>query len=162
MASKTYAEKLKNPLWQKKRLDILSRDNWTCCVTGCHETTKTLHVHHLDYISGKEPWEYPNEYFITVCEDCHEEISNERPIFEKELIKQFRLKLKDPFIQKCTVELFNNLSADQLHGIMFMLWQIKDNPQELHDGVQRFYWEATNPQIESIKKQLIEKGVING
>jgi len=26
----TYAEKLKDPRWQKKRLEIMERDEWTC------------------------------------------------------------------------------------------------------------------------------------
>jgi len=30
MAKLTYSEKLKDPRWQKKRLEILSRDNFTC------------------------------------------------------------------------------------------------------------------------------------
>lgn len=162
MATKTYAEKLKNPLWQKKRLEVLQRDNWTCTVTGCFETKKTLHVHHLDYISGKEPWEYPNEYFMTVCEDCHEEISNERPVFEKSLIKQFRLKLKDTFIQHCATKLFEKLTAEQLHGIIYMLWEIRDDPQELHDGIQRLYWEITRPSLEAAQEEINKREVING
>jgi hypothetical protein len=65
-----YAEKLKDPRWQKKRLKILERDNWTCKI--CFATDKTLHVHHLFYFRNKEPWEVHDGFLITVCEDCHE------------------------------------------------------------------------------------------
>lgn len=30
MTDKTYAEKLKDPRWQKRRLEIFERDDWTC------------------------------------------------------------------------------------------------------------------------------------
>lgn len=56
-----------HPLWQKKRLEILERDNFTCYACGSKD--KTLHVHHVLYC-GK-PWNTPNEYMQTLCEDCH-------------------------------------------------------------------------------------------
>ena len=65
----TYAEKLKDPRWQKKRLEILSRDEWTC--QYCGTTKHTLHVHHFKYHSSGNPWECINEYLTTFCEDCH-------------------------------------------------------------------------------------------
>ncbi len=65
-----YREKLKDPRWQKKRLTILDRDAFTC--RQCGATTKTLHVHHLDYIHGRAPWEYPDGALVTLCEACHE------------------------------------------------------------------------------------------
>ncbi len=65
----TYAQKLRSPLWQKKRLKILERDKWSCC--SCRTTTKNLQVHHL-YYAKKEPWQYPDEAYQTLCEDCHE------------------------------------------------------------------------------------------
>ena len=67
---KSYSEKLKDPRWQKKRLKILERDNWTCQI--CDSTDKTLHVHHKIYIAGYDPWEYDDDTLITYCEDCHE------------------------------------------------------------------------------------------
>lgn len=67
--AKTYSEKLLDPRWQKKRLEILNRDQFTC--QCCFSTTKTLHVHHLKYHKGKEPWEIENCYLMTLCEECH-------------------------------------------------------------------------------------------
>lgn len=66
----TYAEKLKDPKWQRKRLEILSRDSFTCQYCGNTETT--LHVHHRTYSYGKDPWDYADTNFITLCEKCHE------------------------------------------------------------------------------------------
>lgn len=71
MAKKTYKEKLLDPRWQKKRLQILNRDNFTCC--ECGDDKNTLHVHHKIYIHGNEPWEYPDNHLVTLCAICHEQ-----------------------------------------------------------------------------------------
>lgn len=62
-----YSEKLKHPNWQKKRLEILQRDNFTCQL--CTDTETELHVHHLKYTG--EPFEAPNEDLQTLCKRCH-------------------------------------------------------------------------------------------
>lgn len=62
-----YSEKLKSPKWQKKRLEILNRDDFTCCKCGDKDTE--LHVHHLKY--KVEPWDVPNEDLETLCKHCH-------------------------------------------------------------------------------------------
>lgn len=64
----TYAEKLKDPRWVAKRNEILERDNYCC--QCCGEEGKPLQVHHLRYRG--EPWEVPNEWLETLCEECHE------------------------------------------------------------------------------------------
>lgn len=67
ITKKTYSDKLKNPRWQKKRLEIMQRDNFACKLYG--DTESTLAIHHLKY-SG-DPWDAPNKDLITVCEGCH-------------------------------------------------------------------------------------------
>jgi hypothetical protein len=71
MANSTYVEKLKDPRWQKKRLRILKRDKWKCRICGCKD--KQLQIHHLAYHSEfKNPWDYPDSLLMTVCEEHHE------------------------------------------------------------------------------------------
>lgn len=70
MNKKSYSELLKDPRWQKKRLEILNRDNFTCQL--CTDTQTELHVHHLEYVDGKCPWEVENYHLITYCKHCHE------------------------------------------------------------------------------------------
>src|SRR5271166_567786 len=65
----TYSEKLKHPNWQRKRLEILSKHKFMCQVCGAEEST--LHVHHGCYVSGLEPWQYPDQVLHVLCEDCH-------------------------------------------------------------------------------------------
>ena len=65
----TYSEKLRDPRWQKMRLKIMDRDQFTC--QSCFSQTKTLNVHHEKYATGRDPWEYPVEQLVTLCESCH-------------------------------------------------------------------------------------------
>jgi hypothetical protein len=67
---KSYAEKLRDPRWQRKRLEILEAAGFAC--EECKATDKTLHVHHVVYTKGLEPWEYYRRELIVLCEDCHE------------------------------------------------------------------------------------------
>lgn len=66
----TYAEKLKDPRWQKRRLEVFNREDWTC--ESCGSKDKTLCVHHDIYIAGLEPWEHDDVCLRCFCEDCHE------------------------------------------------------------------------------------------
>lgn len=69
----TYSEKLKDPRWQKKRLEIFQRDEFMC--RNCGETDMTLHVDHKVYHKGFDPWEYENYELQTLCEDCHKDVT---------------------------------------------------------------------------------------
>jgi len=74
-----YSEMLKDPRWQKKRLQVFERDNWKC--TECGNTDKTLHAHHNKY--DKKPWKTKLKHIVTLCEECHTFIHQA----EKETIK---------------------------------------------------------------------------
>lgn len=77
--AKTYAEKLRDPRWQKKRLEIMSRDKFKC--RHCHSEENTLNVHHSYYRAGCAPWDYPDESLVTVCETCHKKLEDLRVSF---------------------------------------------------------------------------------
>ncbi len=84
----TYSEKLKDPRWQKKRLEIMNRDDFKCVY--CNNNELTLHVHHLRY--SKEPWNINNDYLITLCENCHDEEHNSRKSNEDYLLDVLKVK----------------------------------------------------------------------
>lgn len=84
----SYSEKLKDPRWQKVRLQVLNRDEFTC--QHCGDTETTLHVHHLSYSS--EPWETENHLLTTLCEVCHKDETNSLKLQEKQLIKCLKLR----------------------------------------------------------------------
>lgn len=63
-----YFEKLRDPRWQKRRLEVLQREAFTCQRCGSDENE--LHVHHLRY--GKDPWDTDPEFLECLCINCHE------------------------------------------------------------------------------------------
>lgn len=72
MEKTNYSEKLKDPRWQKKRLQILQRDDWKCVL--CCDSETTLHIHHKEYFG--DPWDAPDDMLATLCEHCHGFISH--------------------------------------------------------------------------------------
>jgi hypothetical protein len=68
MSNIQYAEKLNSPLWHRRRQEIIDRDGGKCklCLSRDY-----LQVHHLGYILGADPWQYPDDFLITLCEKCH-------------------------------------------------------------------------------------------
>lgn len=71
MKKPTYSELLQDPRWQKKRLEIMQRDDFTCL--DCGATDKQLHVHHCRYEKGLKPWDYRDDELRTECWECHKE-----------------------------------------------------------------------------------------
>jgi len=70
MASEAYLAKLRDPRWQKLRLQVLERDRWEC--SSCGARHKTLHVHHVAYARSGNPWDAVPGVLVTLCSDCHE------------------------------------------------------------------------------------------
>ena len=64
-----YWQKLKDPRWQKKRLEVLQLKDFCCEICGDGESP--LNVHHKEYFKGREPWDYENNQLAVICESCH-------------------------------------------------------------------------------------------
>ena len=92
---KTYSEKLKDPRWQRKRLEIMQRDNFTC--TQCGDKHSTLNVHHWEY--AKEPWDAKKIDLSTVCVTCHKNIEDCKAVL-KELLRKMNFRLLLEYINK--------------------------------------------------------------
>ncbi len=95
-----YSDKLRDPRWQKMRLEIMGRDTFTCRL--CYDSESTLNVHHLFYDRGAEPWDYPEESLITLCESCHEELHVSR--FGESILQAL---------------IIGGAGLQDLHGVMF-------------------------------------------
>jgi hypothetical protein len=68
--NKPYWQKLQDPRWQKKRLEIMNRAGFKC--ETCNDDKATLHVHHGYYEKGLELWEYDNATLWCLCAGCHQ------------------------------------------------------------------------------------------
>ncbi len=72
----SYAEKLRDPRWQRKRLEIMQRDCFRCL--ECGDAGETLNVDHGYYEYGRDPWDYPDWSLRTLCRTHHEHITERR------------------------------------------------------------------------------------
>ena len=130
---KSYAEKLKDPQWQKKRLEIFERDGFKCKM--CEKEKPELHVHHKYYIFGKEPWDHPRSLLVTLCKDCHEKEES-----AKEIQKDFCKVLLTKGWFNCDLEellsyLMNFQTFDKkvlLHNLWEYTHKINNHGKEVH------------------------------
>lgn len=75
----TYSDQLKDPRWQRMRLQVLDLHRWQC--DTCDRDNKTLEVHHKFYclepngnfLRKAAPWDYTFDDFRVLCDDCHEQ-----------------------------------------------------------------------------------------
>ena len=135
----TYLEKLKDPRWQKRRLEIFERDKFTC--TQCFDSETTLHVHHIVYVKGYDPWDYEDDRLLTLCEKCHAETTKFlKETFEPETAFQLKDKLRDGFIQSCFLTLIKFSTPQQFNDLIYVLWELSshtDDVIEILRGVSR-------------------------
>ncbi len=80
MKKLSYAEQLRHPMWQRKRLEVMQRDDFAC--QSCYGTEATLNVHHKRYVKGRMAWDYPADELVTLCQECHESKHSEKEFFD--------------------------------------------------------------------------------
>lgn len=149
----SYLEKLKDPRWQKKRLEILDRDKWKCI--HCHNELQTLHVHHKAY-SGN-PWEVENKCLSTLCEDCHDE---EEKILPEEIKKCISYLKKSGFSSRSFIMLSNIfLDTDRNWGInepSFSVIKMAIDSDEIWDFLVKLFNEKCQKDFNDLMS-IIEK-----
>lgn len=129
---KSYSEKLKDPRWQKKRLEIMQRDKFEC--RWCCDGTNTLNVHHLKY-SG-EPWETPNEFLITICEECHKNDHAFREEAESDLLTVLKHKGFSHEDLRMLVWAFDNAVTEDCYEIAKVIDGILTHEQALLGAIK--------------------------
>ena len=115
MNKSEYFEKFKDPRWQKKRLEILERDQFAC--QSCQDRESELHVHHNFYNKEKykNPWEYPNKSLISLCDSCHKIEHDYWAENNKDLIESIRSKGAHGWHLNQIAEGFKNSIIDFAH-----------------------------------------------
>lgn len=84
----TYAEQLKHPNWQKKRLKVLDASGFEC--QDCGAKDETLHVHHKRYVKGRMAWEYGRQELACLCESCHEKSHEIKETLSEVMLYEFK------------------------------------------------------------------------
>lgn len=77
----TYAEQLRDPRWQRLRLQAMEDSGWAC--DNCGSKDKTFNVHHKFYVKGRKPWEYDLDDLKTLCEDCHKDHHRNKALLDQ-------------------------------------------------------------------------------
>ena len=64
-----YREKLKDPRWQQRSQAKIAIAGHEC--EDCEAKHESLQVHHIQYVSGREPWDYSDMELVCCCRKCH-------------------------------------------------------------------------------------------
>lgn len=140
----TYSEKLKDPRWQRKRLEVMQRDSFAC--QSCGDESSTLQVHHSYYLPKWMPWQYPEDSLITLCEGCHEEQTSRIP--------RLMMQNKTPMQTMVNTELLEcaNVSGEVMGYVMELAFALKLSEQRNHMDAH----DVMLPIMESLNKKMEE------
>ena len=71
----SYGDKLRDVRWKRRRDEVIRERRYTCCecCSPLTEGTMDLQVHHVVYIAHLDPWDYPDELLVVVCDWHHKE-----------------------------------------------------------------------------------------
>ena len=106
MSKMTYGEQLRHPNWQRRRLEIMKRDEFVC--QSCFASDAPLHVHHKHYTKGRMVWEYTDDELVTLCEECHAQAHDEKEALKVVLS---RLRVAGPFNQSEAIAMIAGWAA---------------------------------------------------
>lgn len=73
-----WAKQMQRPEWRMRRFEILEAAHFVCQICGASGVP--MQVHHLRYVSGREPWEYDDIDLQALCLKCHRDISLLPPV----------------------------------------------------------------------------------
>lgn len=140
--AKTYYEKLKDPRWQRKRLEVMQRDDFAC--TRCGAKDETLNVHHWFYAKSGNPWDAKTNHLDTLCEDCHVKVEG-MIMACKSMIQKF--KDLDFCLMDCDDDEVNEMS-DFFHELF--------NPQSpIHKTAKYNFRVLRKSKLDYLKKSNV-------
>lgn len=153
MKKKDYVAMLKDPRWQKKRLKILQRDNFTC--QRCGSTDKELQVHHLWYHTLRAPWELPDSSLVTLCSDCHDTITEENEEVYPNYRDLITITGQSGFTRGLLTVIFEKLSGYLLNGMPPVIcdWveHLIQTDERLNNPTNKCAWENFKKNKQSSK-----------
>ncbi len=166
-----YTDLLRDPRWIKKREGILRRDDYTCRYCNAHADTDgadnavQLEVHHFEYAYSGLPWDVPDYWLVTLCDNCHETVMKSKyrtPITgkrEQERLQR-RTELQAEWVQRQAIEKerddqwWNNdrichcANCKDRHE-MEMRQNIEQLPDDATTQMQRLAVDFTEPETKS-------------
>jgi len=76
-----YWQKLRDPRWQRKRLEVFEAAQFSC--ERCGDDQNPLHAHHLAYRKNVDPWDYPDELLVCLCNQCHQRWHDTKSVLDE-------------------------------------------------------------------------------
>lgn len=161
-----YKELLRHPKWQRRRLEIMERDDWKCLY--CDAEDKPLNVHHKRYVTGRKPWEYPDHDLITLCDDCHGEVHR-----VTDLYRDASFEKKKSIWHKLVGQ--SDKTSRIIEYKMFMIFELSDEPDRcivMHIPTSFWFFFQlpaevmhqrllVNPEYLPVLRQFIVEGGLN-
>jgi hypothetical protein len=142
-----YMAKLRDPRWQRMRLEVMNRDEFTC--QSCFDKDATLNVHHSYYKQGKEPWDYPITALVTLCERCHQEETETRRSEEQALLEALRMMgMSASNVNSLASTLFSTFGED---------FRFQDNMDYYLSRYIAHFWTIYKEVDALIKRKIAER-----
>lgn len=138
----TYSDKLKDPRWQKKRLQVLDRDDFKC--TLCGDKKETLHVHHKSYHKSGNPWDTELENLSSLCATCHNVFEKLKSTLIGEVVSI--IKLPDNSANKKIIIVIQLINEEYFPSIFSFT----------EDSVLIYYTTLEEKWVFAIASQLIQ------
>lgn len=81
-SNKSYKELLQTKEWKEKRDHIIKRDGNKCVFCGSPYNLQVHHKYYSKYPNNRfvDPWNYPDDALITLCDNCHHKVHNKHNI----------------------------------------------------------------------------------
>lgn len=153
-----YQRKLAHPDWQKKRLEILQRDNFQC--KDCNSKEKELHIHHIYYLPNTEPQNYPDKAYITLCHECHQREEDKLKELDSGILMRLRRCGGDAWTIGYLIEQIEKLSKNFSIDNACPIFYVGDNIQEYNSctkeqqaEIDTFRWNFIRENIEAWHKK---------
>lgn len=92
MAKKKYGDnrpEADTPEYKVMRYSALSRDNFKCVLC---DSNKNLEIHHIKKFSVAEHLRYAVSNVVTLCQNCHEMVTNREEQYEEEFQRIVAMK----------------------------------------------------------------------
>lgn len=151
----SYGDLLRDPRWQKKRLEMLDAAGWKCKTCGSGE--KTLNVHHRKYRSGAKPWEYENTELDVLCEDCHAALHRLRPRLDAVLENLTSPQLMHVLGYAQTILSGQNEAMGVQHALVSIISH--DQARGIVNAIESLCWEQFT-RGDRGEGEIVERGLM--
>lgn len=126
--------------WSERSRHIMIRDHFTCQICGLKNVK--LNVHHLYYPKDGNILNVPDNALITVCEDCHNKLHEQRKLIYP-TIQLLREKITDFEIIAILRSIYNGslrLEMDSKGRIILPLLSLDDRVTNTSNLINMIQW----------------------